>query len=68
MHNRGADVESGAVPYYGIDLMARYRCAATYVNEIEPADLPAERSKEFNFAINLTIPLNVLARADRVIR
>jgi putative ABC transport system substrate-binding protein len=65
---------------YSVSSTGLFRRVATYVDKIlkgtKPADLPVEQPRKFEFIINLktakqirlTIPHNVLARADQVIR
>jgi putative ABC transport system substrate-binding protein len=79
-YSRPEYVQDGGLMTYGVNITDLFRRAATYVDKIlkgaNPAALPVEQPKKFEFIINLkaakqiglTIPPNVLARADRVIR
>ena len=80
MYGQSETVEAGGLTSYGPSFREFSRRAAYYVDKIlkgtKPADLPVEQPKKFEFVINLkaakqiglTIPPNVLVRADRVIK
>jgi ABC-type uncharacterized transport system substrate-binding protein len=78
--DRDEFVDAGGLMSYGADDNERFKRVAVFVDKIlkgtKPADIPVEQPTKFEFVINLkaakqiglTIPPNVLARADRVIR
>ena len=80
MYNTAEFVEAGGLVSYGVNQTDLDRRAATFVDKIlkgrKPADLPVEQPMKFEFIINLkaakqiglTIPPNVLVRANKVIQ
>jgi putative tryptophan/tyrosine transport system substrate-binding protein len=80
IYHQRAYVDEGGLMSYGVDYIDLYRRAAGYVDKIlrgaKPADLPVQQATKFEFVINLKaakqiglpIPVDLLAKADKVIK
>ena len=80
IYERVEEVEAGGLISYGTSIADLFRRAATYVDKIlkgsKPGDLPVEQPTKFELVVNLkaakqidlTIPPQVLARADKLIK
>ena len=80
IYGESEHIQAGGLMTYGVSIADLFRRSATYVDKIlkgiKPAELPVEQPTKFEFIINLkaakqiglTIPPNVLARADKVIK
>jgi putative tryptophan/tyrosine transport system substrate-binding protein len=80
MYDNREAVDVGGLMYYGADVMEGYERVASFVDKIlkgrKPAELPVEQPTKFELVINLktakqiglTIPPEVLAKANRLIK